>query len=208
MILEILTYPDPRLRKKGVKVDKVTPELAQLAQDMLETMYDSSGIGLAATQVGQAIRLIVLDTRPRDEEGRYDLSNMTELEAKVQQPLILFNPEIIASKGKTTYEEGCLSVPTFFEDVDRYDYVEIKALNEKGEEIIVKTDGLLAICLQHEMDHLDGKLFIDRLSPVKSTRIKKRIEKSGYPSPEEAKEERARKKADRAKSLKQEEPVG
>ena len=212
MILKILTYPDPRLRKKGVKVDKVTPELAQLAQDMLETMYDSSGIGLAATQVGEAIRLIVLDTRPRDEEGRYDLSNMTELEQKVQQPIILFNPEIVGSKGKTTYEEGCLSVPTFFEEVDRADYVEVQGLNEKGETIVIKTDGLLAICLQHEMDHLEGKLFIDRLSPIKSTRIKKRIEKSGYPSPEEAKEERAQKKAERAgkkaSGLKQEEPVG
>lgn len=199
MVLEILTYPDPRLRKKGVDVKQVTPELAKLAQDMLETMYASKGIGLAAPQIGQSVRLIVLDTRPRDEEGRYDLSDMTELEQAVEQPLILFNPKIIASRGKTKYEEGCLSVPTFFEEVDRFDYVEVQALNEKGETVIVKTDGLLAICLQHEMDHLEGKLFIDRLSPIKSTRIKKRIEKEGYPDPEDAKEERARKKADRLK---------
>jgi len=208
MILEILTYPDPRLRHKGKPVDAVTPELASFAQDMLETMYASQGIGLAATQVGRAIRHLVIDTRPRDEEGRYDLSSMTELEAAVPQPLMLFNPVIVKAEGKTSYEEGCLSVPTFFEEVDRYDYVEVKALNEKGEEVLIRTDGLLAICLQHEMDHLDGKLFIDRLSTVKSTRIKKRIEKQGYPSVEEAREERARRKAERKAKESEQEPVG
>ncbi|MCM2281382.1 MAG: peptide deformylase [Bdellovibrionaceae bacterium] len=205
MILEILTYPDPRLRKKGVVVETVTPELAKLAQDMLETMYDSEGIGLAAPQVGHSVRLLVIDTRPRDEQGNVDTSGMTELEQQIPQPLIVFNPKIVKSSGRTTYEEGCLSVPTFFEDVDRFDYIEVEAMNEKGEKILLKTDGLLAICIQHEMDHLDGKLFIDRLSPVKSGRIKKRIEKQGYPTPEEAREERARRKTDRTK---QEEPAG
>ncbi len=203
MILEVLTYPDPRLRKKGVAISAVTPELATLAQNMLETMYDSKGIGLAAPQVGQSVRLIVLDTRPRDEEGRYDLEEMSELEKAVEQPLILFNPTITKYEGKTTYEEGCLSVPTFFEFVDRYDYVEVSALNLKGEQILIKVDGLLAICLQHEMDHLDGKLFIDRLSTLKSSRIKKRIEKQGYPSVEEAREERDRVKAARKEAAAQ-----
>jgi peptide deformylase len=204
---KILTYPDPRLRKKGVNVKAVTPELGELAKDMLETMYDSNGIGLAAPQIGESIRLIVLDTRPRDEEGRYDLTHMTELEQKIPQPLVIFNPEIKSTRGETTYEEGCLSVPSFFEEVDRADYVEVHGLNENGEKIVIKTDGLLAVCLQHEMDHLEGKLFIDRLSPIKSTRIKKRIEKTGYPTPEEAQEERAKRKAERKAKSKQEEPV-
>lgn len=215
MVLEILTYPDTRLRRKGKNVAHVTPELVTLAENMLETMHASQGIGLAAPQVGEVVRLVVLDTRPKDEEGRYDLGELTPLEQAVVQPLILFNPEIVKADGKTTYEEGCLSVPSFFETVDRYSYVEVKALNEKGETILIKTDGLLAICLQHEMDHLEGKLFIDRLSTVKSNRIKKRIEKQGYPTPEEARAERARVKAERAvaaamspTSRKQEEPVG
>lgn len=205
MILEILTYPDTRLRKKGVEVKAVTPELQQLAKDMLETMYDSSGIGLAAPQVGQSVRLIVIDTRPRDEDGNIETESLTELEQKIVQPLVIFNPKILKAEGRTTYEEGCLSVPTFFEDVDRYDYVEVEIMNENGEKTVLRTDGLLAICIQHEMDHLDGRLFIDRLSTLKSSRIKKRIEKQGYPSPEEAREERSRRKSERAK---QEEPAG
>ncbi len=205
MVLEILTYPDPRLRRKGVEVEAVTPELRQLAKDMLETMYDSNGIGLAAPQVGQSIRLVVIDTRSRDEEGRVDEGTMTELERGVPQPLVIFNPKILKAEGRTTYEEGCLSVPTFFEDVDRYDYVEVEFIDGSGAKAVLKTDGLLAVCVQHEMDHLDGKLFIDRLSTVKSSRIKKRIEKQGYPNPEEAREERARRKTER---IKQEEPAG
>src|SRR6185312_10448315 len=108
--LEILKFPDPRLRKKGVPVKKVTPELKTLAQGMLETMYSFHGIGLAAAQVNQQVRLIVLDTRPR-ENGRYKLEDMTEMEKAVAQPLILFNPTVVKKEGKTTYDEGCLSVP-------------------------------------------------------------------------------------------------
>lgn len=193
--LEILKFPDPRLRKKCKAVEKVTPELQGYAQDMLETMYDSSGIGLAAAQVNRQIRLIVLDTRKPVEEGaevRYELGGETELERAVSQPLILFNPVITKKVGKTTFNEGCLSVPTYFEVVERSNYIEIEALNEKGEKIEIKTDGLLAICIQHEIDHLDGKLFIDRLSPIKSARVKSKIKKNGYPDPEaedEAEEE-------------------
>lgn len=189
MLLEVLKFPDPRLRIKCKAVGKVTPDLAQFAKDMLETMYANRGIGLAAAQVNRQIRLLVVDTRPKDEEGRYDLSHMTELEKLVEQPIILFNPEILLKKGKTTYEEGCLSVPTYFETVERYDYIEVKGLNIEGKEFVLKIDGLLSICIQHEIDHLDGKLFIDRLSTIKSNRIKTKIKKFGYPDPDKQKEE-------------------
>ena len=191
MILEVLKFPDPRLRKKGVAVQQVTSELRALADNMLETMYEENGIGLAAPQVGESIRLLVIDTRPRDEQGQPTDEGMTDLEKQVSQPIVIFNPEIIASTDKTTYEEGCLSVPGFFETVSRAAYVEVKGLDREGREFLMKTDGLLAICLQHEMDHLEGKLFIDRLSFVKSNKIKNRIQKRGYPTPEEVAEERA-----------------
>lgn len=181
-ILEVLKFPDPRLRKKGVAVKSVTPELKKFAEDMLETMYSFKGIGLAAIQVDKQIRLLVTDTRPR-EEGRYKPEEMTEMEQQVPQPLVLFNPEIVSKKGKTTYDEGCLSVPTYYETVERFDVIEVKALDINGKEIHFTTDGLLAICIQHEIDHLDGKLFIDRLSPIKSARIKSKIKKFGYPDP-------------------------
>jgi peptide deformylase len=181
-ILEVLKFPDPRLRKKGVAVKTVTPELQTLAQDMLETMYSSNGIGLAAAQVNKQVRLIVLDTRPR-ENGRYKPEEMTELEKAVTQPLVIFNPALTKKEGKTTYDEGCLSVPTYFETVERANLIEVSGLDADGKPIKFTTDGLLAICIQHEIDHLDGKLFIDRLSPVKSMRIKNKIKKFGYPDP-------------------------
>lgn len=189
-ILEILKFPDARLRKKGVPVKKVTPELQTLAQDMLETMYSFRGIGLAAAQVNQQVRLIVLDTRPR-EDGRYKIEDQTELERAVPQPLILFNPVIAQKEGKTTYDEGCLSVPSYFETVERANLIEVKALDKDGKPLQFTTDGLLAICIQHEIDHLDGKLFLDRLSPIKSARLKSKIKKFGYPDPShpETKEE-------------------
>ena len=195
MVLEVLKFPDPRLRKKGVAVEKVTPELRALAENMLETMVAESGIGLAAPQVGASVRLLVIDTRPTDEDGKPDLEyikeHLSELEQAVQQPLIIFNPEVKVAREKTTYEEGCLSVPGFFETVERANYFEVEGLDIDGNKLVIKTDGLLAICLQHEMDHLEGKLFIDRLSFVKSNKIKNRITKHGYPTAEEAAEERA-----------------
>lgn len=187
-ILEVLKFPDSRLRLKCKPVDAVTPELKTFAEDMLETMYSFKGIGLAAAQVNRQIRLLVTDTRPR-EDGRYKPEEMTELERQVPQPLVLFNPEIVKKEGKTTYDEGCLSVPTYFETVERFNYIEVKALDINGQEILVKTDGLLAICIQHEIDHLDGKLFIDRLSPIKSARIKNKIKKYGYPDPSQPQNE-------------------
>lgn len=185
MILEILTYPNPKLRELSKPVKEVTEELVLYSQSMLETMYDARGVGLAAPQVGRLDRMIVIDTRPHDEEGRPTEEGMTELEKAVQYPLVLINPEIKIKKGKTVYGEGCLSVPGYVENVERADYIEADYLNIKGEKVTVKTDGLLAICIQHEIDHLDGKLFIDRLSFLKSNRIKDRIKKFGYEKDDE-----------------------
>lgn len=198
MVLEILTYPDPRLRKKAKPAAKVDAELQKFCKDMIETMYDSHGIGLAATQVGRDVRLLVLDTRSHDDDGNVDLEAMSEFERAVEQPFVIINPEITKTEGKTTYEEGCLSVPTFFETVERFALIEMSYLDVNGEKQTLKADGLLAIAIQHEIDHLDGKLFIDRLSFVKSNRIKAKIKKSGYPTAEEAREERERVKAARA----------
>jgi len=187
-LLEILKFPDPRLRRKCKPVEKVTPKIKAFAEQMIETMYSFRGIGLAAAQVNCLDRLIVIDTRrPEgdDEQARYELGGETELERAIKQPLILINPVIKKREGKTTYNEGCLSVPTYYEIVERALYIEVEALNEEGNKILIKTDGLLAICIQHEIDHLDGKLFIDRLSPVKSMRIKSKIKKFGYPDPNE-----------------------
>lgn len=190
MKLEVLKYPDPRLRKKGLSVKEVTDEHRTLVTNMIETMYDENGIGLAAPQVGESLRLLVIDTRPTDDDGKPTTQGLTDLEKQVKQPIAIFNPEIVVQKEATTYEEGCLSVPGFFETVERANYVEVKGLDENGKEILIKTDGLLAICLQHEMDHLEGKLFIDRLSFVKSNKIKNKIKKTGYPDAEEVAEER------------------
>jgi peptide deformylase len=186
--LEVLRFPDPRLRKKSVAVKTVTPSLKQLVEDMFETMYASSGIGLAAPQVNHLVRLFVADTRPR-ENGRYKLEDMSPLEQAVSQPFVIFNPEIIKKVGKTTYDEGCLSVPTYYESVQRAELIIVQGLNLDGNKFQLEVDGLLAICIQHEIDHLDGKLFIDRLSPIKSARIKSRIKKAGYPARQEKVEE-------------------
>ncbi len=191
-ILDVLTFPDPRLKQKSLPVKIVNQDLEKFVQDLLETMYEKRGIGLAAPQVGRLERVVVIDTRPRFKRGQNENSEQadkdqeeqeeTELESKVKQPLILINPNIVFKKGETTYEEGCLSVPSYYEVVSRAEYVEVETLNFAGEKVLVKTDGLLAICIQHEIDHLDGKLFIDRLSFVKSTRIKNKIKKFGYPN--------------------------
>ncbi|MBC7743266.1 MAG: peptide deformylase [Bdellovibrionaceae bacterium] len=192
--LEILTYPNPLLREVSKTVKTFTPDLKKLADDMLETMYDANGIGLAAPQVGQLIRMLVIDTRPRDpESSRYDDEGQTELEAKIKQPLILINPEIIKGEGKTTFDEGCLSVPSFFETVERFEKVEMKAFDVNGNELRFTVDGLLAIVIQHEMDHLEGTLFIDHISFTRSNKIKNTIKKSGYPTKEELAEKRAEK---------------
>ena len=187
-VLEVLKFPDPRLRQKGKAVEAVTAELEQFAQDMLETMYEQKGVGLAAIQVNRLVRLLVADTSSEleesqnTEERRYQSSHLKkDLVSKIKQPLILFNPKIVKHFGQVSFSEGCLSFPTYFAEVQRAEIVEVKALNEKGKEIFIKTDGLLSICLQHEIDHLNGRLFIDHLSPIKARRLREEIKKYGYP---------------------------
>lgn len=186
MILEILKYPDPRLREKSLKVTDFgaanLEKLKKLSEDMLETMYAERGIGLAAPQVAELIQMLVIDCRPKpDKEGRYKIEDMTELERAIGQPLIVINPVITKKKGKTTFEEGCLSVPTFFDNVDRAEWIELEYNDLQGNKKTLQVDGLLAIVIQHEMDHLDGTLFIDHLSFLKSNKIKNQIKKGGYP---------------------------
>ena len=186
-LLEVLKFPDPRLRHKGQMVENITAELQKLAQDMLETMKNQNGVGLAAIQVAQPVRLLVADTSSElsdssEEDSRYSTSALKKkLVAHIKQPLILFNPEVIKKEGQVIFPEGCLSFPSYFAEVKRAEVVEVKALSAEGQEVLIKTDGLLSICLQHEIDHLDGKLFIDHLSPIKAQRLKEEIKKNGYP---------------------------
>ena len=187
-LLEVLKFPDPRLRQKAKKVLNLTEELSVLAQNMLETMQNENGVGLAAVQVRQTVRLIVADTRselePDQENSRYSSSKLKQnLVAKIQQPLVLFNPEILKKTGQVLFKEGCLSFPSYYAEVKRAETVWVKAKNEKWEDISFETDGLLSICIQHEIDHLNGKLFVDHLSPIKAQKIKEEIKKYGYPQP-------------------------
>jgi peptide deformylase len=159
-ILSILEFPDERLRKKAVPVQKVDDKVRKLVDDMLETMYESRGIGLAATQVNVHQRIVVIDTSEEKDA-----------------PLCLINPEIVEKDGVKEGEEGCLSVPGFFEKVTRAEHIIVKALNRDGEPFELNARDLLAVCIQHELDHLDGKLFVDYLSTLKRQRIKKKLEK-------------------------------
>ena len=187
---EILTYPNPILREVSEPVTDFNSGLKKLIDDMLETMYGANGIGLAAIQIGIAQQLLVIDNRTKDKKTRrYKYDEMTELEQKIKQPLVLINPEIIKGYGKTTFDEGCLSVPSFFDTVERFEKIDVKANDTAGKEIEFTVDGLLAICIQHEMDHLIGTLFIDHLSFLKSSKIKKQIQKNGYPDPKAKKDD-------------------
>ncbi len=159
-LLDILHFPDPRLRKKAHPIKTVTNDTRQLAKDMLETMYAAPGVGLAAVQINVQKRIIVID-----------------ISEDKSSPLIFINPEIIYKEGEREHEEGCLSVPEAYELVTRADTVRVKALNQDGEAFEMDTDELLATCIQHEIDHLDGKLFVDYISNLKRQRIKKRLEK-------------------------------
>ncbi len=159
-VLKVLHYPDERLRTIAKPVAEVTAEIRQLVSDMLDTMYDENGIGLAATQVNVHLRVVVLD-----------------LSEERNQPMVFINPEIIAHDGETSYEEGCLSVPQNYASISRAKNIRLKALDLEGKPFELNADGLLAICLQHELDHLIGKLFIDYLSPLKRERIRKKLEK-------------------------------
>lgn len=183
-VLEVLKFPDPRLRKLSLPIESVTPELKKFAEDMLETMGEQNGIGLAAPQVNNLVRLILVDTRPK-VDGRYALEEMTDLEQQLSQPMTLFNPVVVKKVGETTYDEGCLSVPGYYETVKRFELIDVEALDINGAKVSFQVDGLTSICIQHEIDHLDGKLFIDRLSLLKSNKIKSKIKKHGYPTKEE-----------------------
>jgi peptide deformylase len=160
-ILDILEFPDPRLRTTAAPVAMVDDKLRTLIDDMLETMYEAPGIGLAATQVNVHRRLLVIDV----SEDR-------------DQPLVFINPEVTVLDAELgEYDEGCLSVPGFYETVCRPQQVEITAQDRDGNAFTLTTEGLLAICVQHEIDHLDGKLFVDYLSPLKRSRIRQKLEK-------------------------------
>jgi len=159
-LLEILHFPDERLRTRAKRVEQVTPVHQTLLDDMLDTMYAAPGIGLAATQVNVHEQLLVID-----------------ISEDKKSPCCLINPEIISHSGKEKMEEGCLSVPETYADVERAESVVVKYLDRKGHEQVLETDGLLAVCLQHEIDHLKGKLFVDYLSKLKRDRIRKKLEK-------------------------------
>lgn len=159
-LLDILHYPDPRLRNVAKPVAEVTDEIRTLIDDMLETMYAAPGIGLAATQVNVAKRVVVIDV---SDDGN--------------APLALVNPEVLEKDGVETMQEGCLSVPGFYETVQRAERIRFRYLDRDGKQVERDADGLLAVCVQHEIDHLDGKLFVDYLSDLKRTRIRKKLEK-------------------------------
>lgn len=159
-ILPILHYPDPRLRYKALPVEGVDAEVISLLEDMLETMYDAPGIGLAAPQVNVFRRVIVIDV---SEERN--------------QPLYLVNPEILSRRGELRTDEGCLSVPYIYEPVDRAEWIKFRALGRDGQAFEMEAEGLLAVCIQHEIDHLEGRLFVDYLSEIKRSRIRKKLEK-------------------------------
>ena len=159
-ILNILVYPDPRLRQVAKTVENVTDETRHLISDMAETMYHAPGIGLAATQINVHQRIIVIDV----SEQQNDL-------------LVLINPEIIEKDGEQVYDEGCLSVPDIYAPVTRAETIKLKALDKNGKSFELSADGLLAVCIQHEIDHLDGKVFVDYLSRLKQDRIRKKLHK-------------------------------
>ncbi len=159
-ILNILEYPDPRLRKVAAAVAAVTPEIRKLVADMAETMYAAPGVGLAATQVDVHKRVIVMDVSEARDELR-----------------VFINPEILAAEGDAECEEGCLSVPGYYDKVTRAAKVTVRAQDGDGEPFELAAEGMLAVCIQHEIDHLSGKVFVDRLSPLKRARLAARLRK-------------------------------
>lgn len=163
-LLPILEFPDPRLRTKAATIDApqlADPAFQQLVDDMFETMYEAPGIGLAASQVDVHQRFMVIDVS--EEKNR---------------PLVFVNPEILEKAGEQVYQEGCLSVPNIFADVTRANEILVRALDRQGQSFEMRVDGLLAVCIQHEMDHLEGKLFVDYLSPLKREMVRKKLAKA------------------------------
>ena len=159
-ILKILHYPDPRLRHIALPVDQVNDRIRRLVDDMAETMYQAPGIGLAAIQVERSLRVVVIDI----SEQRNALQ-------------VFINPEILQRDGVQVMEEGCLSVPGVYDEVERAQHIRVRALDRDGRPFELTAEGLLAVCIQHEIDHLDGKVFVDYLSRLKQTRIRKKLEK-------------------------------
>jgi len=160
MVREVLVYPDPTLKQKAKPVVKVDETIKALVKDMVETMYAEQGIGLAAPQVGVLRRILVVDTSPKQPGEKLR---------------VFINPELVSAEGRTKFTEGCLSIPGEAEEIERFERVKLRALNEKGQPYEVEATGLLAIALQHEMDHLDGVMFVDRLSSLKRGLIRKRM---------------------------------
>lgn len=160
MILNILEYPDPRLKKVAAPVRAFTPEIEKLVRDMAETMYAAPGIGLAATQVDVHKCIIVMDISDAHDELR-----------------VFVNPEIVSAEGEAECEEGCLSVPGYYDKVTRAERVTVRAQDARGESFELEAEGLLAVCVQHEMDHLQGTVFVDHLSPLKRARLASRLKK-------------------------------
>jgi peptide deformylase len=168
-ILNILEFPDPRLRKKAVPVSAVDDDLQRLIDDMFETMYAAPGIGLAATQVDVHKRLLVAD-----------------VSTEKNNPHVLINPEILAKDGVTVTEEGCLSVPGYYDEVERAEHIRIRHLDRDGKPVDRDAEGLLAVCIQHEIDHLNGKLFVDYLSEAKRQSIRRKLMKDRRQQPAHA----------------------
>jgi len=160
MVLDILEYPDPRLRKVAAPVAVVSADIRKLVRDLAETMYAAPGVGLAATQVDVHKCVIVIDTSPAHDQLK-----------------VFINPEIVSADGEADCEEGCLSLPGFYEKVKRAERITVRALNENGEPFELSADGMLSVCIQHEMDHLVGKVFVDYLSPLKRARITAKMRK-------------------------------
>jgi peptide deformylase len=174
----VLQFPDKRLRQESRPIERVTDAIRELAGDMLDVMYDEPGIGLAAPQLGEAVRLIVVDT------------DWTE-DGAPRNPLVLVNPEIERAEGSITWTEGCLSVPDFQAEVERAERVTLRAADLDGGEVVIDAEGLQAVCFQHEIDHLDGVLFIDRISRLKremyvrkrKKQLRQELEEAGSPTP-------------------------
>ena len=169
----VLQFPDKRLRQESQPIERVSDALRELARDMLEVMYDEPGIGLAAPQVGEPVRLIVVDTDWTEENAE-------------RNPLVLVNPTIEHAEGRITWTEGCLSVPDFQADVERAERVRLRATDLDGAEVVIDAEGLQAVCFQHEIDHLDGILFIDRISRLKREMYVRRRKKQLRQELEEA----------------------
>lgn len=161
-IRTILTYPDPRLREKGLAVERITPEVERLIEDMAETMYGAPGVGLAATQIGEKVRLFLVDVSTDEEPDNL---------------LVFINPEIVSSEGDEVGPEGCLSFPGITEDIKRKSRLTVRALDRRGQPFEIAADGLLAVAIQHESDHLDGVLMIDHMGVLKKRIIQRKMQK-------------------------------